>query len=317
MQGALWHRAARRDEARTLARAFVISAGILGLAAVFPYSPTTSRVSLVIFAAWALGVGWALRTLRARVLTWHVHTALALASVAVSVCVGMASTPTGAVLRALAYMWIATFSALFHPPKVLLRHLTWNGVGLAVGLWLADVPSPVQTWGTLTAACACIVVVLNGRVVDLRRQATTDHLTGVLTRRAFQHAAELEMARAVRTGQPLTLALLDLDDFKRINDDDGHAAGDAVLIGLAEAWRGVLRTEDVLGRFGGDEFMLALPGTDLAGARRVLRRLDSRLCGWSVGLAAWQGESMADWIAAADRDLYRAKTEPDADLGVR
>jgi len=306
----VWHRAARQDEARTLVKAFIISAAVLAIAAAFPTSPTASRPGLAAFALGALAIGCTLHAAGRRVLTWHVHASLAFAAVGVSWCIAMATTPTGAVLRSLAYTWIATFSALFHRPRVLAAHLAWNGVGLAIGLWAAETPSPVQTWVVLTATSGCIVMILNGRVTDLRRDATTDPLTGVLTRRAFRHAAELEMARAERTGQPLTLALLDLDDFKRINDDEGHAAGDAVLVGLAEAWRSVLRPEDALGRFGGDEFMLVLPRTDRVGAELVLERLRSDLCGWSAGLAVWQGEALSDWIAAADQDLYAAKTEP-------
>lgn len=310
MQGAVWHRAARRDEARILARAYVASAVVLALGAAFPYSPTTPRRGLAVVALAALVVGVAVHVYRRRVLAWHVHAALGLATAGTSLCIATATTETGAVLVPVAFMWIAIFSAVFHRPRVLMRHLAAIGVGLGVGLWVADVPSLPQTWAILTAVSACVAVVLNGRVVDLRREASTDPLTGVLTRRAFHHAAELEMARAERTGQPLTLALLDLDDFKRINDEEGHAAGDAVLVGLTEAWRTVLRPEDVLGRFGGDEFMLVLPRTDLAGAELVLQRLESDLCGWSAGVAVWRGEGLHEWISAADQDLYAAKTEP-------
>lgn len=311
MQGAVWRRAARRDEARILARAYLISAVVLVLGAAFPYSPTTPRLGLVVIALVALAVGVTVHVYRRRVLSWHVHAALVLATVGTSLRAATASTDTGAVLVPVGYMWIAIFSAVFHRPRVLARHLGVIGVGLGVGLWVAGVPSLPQTWAILTATSACVAVVLNGRVVDLRREATADPLTGVLTRRALHHAVELEMVRAERTGQPLTLALIDLDDFKRINDEEGHAAGDAVLVGLTEAWRSVLRPEDALGRYGDDEFMLVLPRTDLDGAELVLARLRSDLCGWSAGVAVWRGEGLHEWITAADQDLYAAKTEPE------
>lgn len=310
MQGAAWHRAARRDEARILARAYLISAVVLVLVAAFPYSPTTPRYGLAALSFVALTIGATLQAFRPRVLSWHVQAALGLATVGVSLCVASATVDTGAVLATSAYTWIAVFSAVFHRPRVLLRHLAWIGLGAGVGLWIAGVPSPVETWLVLCTTSSVVAVVLNGRVVDLRREATTDPLTGVLTRRAFHHAAELEMARAERTGQALTLVLVDLDDFKRINDEEGHAAGDAVLVGITESWKAVLRPEDVLGRFGGDEFMLVLPRTDLAGTELVLERLRSDLCGWTAGVAVWRGEGLQDWITAADQDLYAAKTDP-------
>jgi diguanylate cyclase (GGDEF)-like protein len=83
------------------------------------------------------------------------------------------------------------------------------------------------------------------------------------------------MALARRYDRALTVALLDLDDFKLVNDRDGHAAGDRVLVDLATAWTAVLRRSDVLGRHGGDEFILLMPDTTASGARTVLGRLQA------------------------------------------
>jgi GGDEF domain-containing protein len=301
------HRAARREEVRVLARACLISGVVVGITVLVPFSPTAPRGLGAALTVVAFGLGTALSRWESRVLSWHLHVVLGVASVAVAGSVAASTTPNGTLVTSVAYLWIATFSAVFHRGRVLLRHLAGMAAGLGAGLWVAGVPSAPQAWFFLVATFGCVAWVLNGRVVELRLEATTDPLTGVLTRRAFERAADLEMTRAARTGQPLTLAVLDLDDFKAINDQDGHAAGDAVLVGLTSAWRAALRPEDVIGRFGGDEFLLLLPRTDTAGATVVLSRLSSDLCGWSVGVALWEGQELDDWFAAADHDLYAAK----------
>ena len=221
----------------------------------------------------------------------------------------------GTLVTAVSYTWIAIYSAVYHRARVLVRHLGGIAVGLGVGLAHAGAPSAPQAWVFLVATYAAVAVVLNRRVGALRREAMTDPLTGAFTRRAFERAAELEMARHSRTGRPLSLAVIDLDDFKLVNDARGHAQGDAVLVGLTSAWVAALPRDVLLGRRGGDEFALLLPGYDAAEAAVVVAGLDSDLCGWSSGLAAWDGGDLAEWLAAADVDLYAAKARGGAPTG--
>jgi diguanylate cyclase (GGDEF)-like protein len=156
---------------------------------------------------------------------------------------------------------------------------------------------------------------------DLYRLATTDELTGLANRRHFLLRLVDEVARAMRYPQPTALALLDLDHFKRINDTHGHAAGDAVLQVAAGLCREVLRDVDSIGRIGGEEFAVLMPGTDLAGARIVCERL--RLAveqaqvetpsgtvrpTISIGVAERRPEEdSALLLLRADNALYRAK----------
>ncbi len=149
----------------------------------------------------------------------------------------------------------------------------------------------------------------------------TDGLTGLGNRRQCLAIAELELARHKRTRQPAVLVILDIDQFKAANDRYGHPAGDEVLCGVAEILRQCCRATDTPARYGGDEFMLVLPETDLAGAEEVAQRIRTQLdtlvlkdapdlrCTVSLG-AAEAGPAITNvelWVQQADAALYRAK----------
>ncbi|MCB9134710.1 MAG: diguanylate cyclase [Anaerolineales bacterium] len=108
---------------------------------------------------------------------------------------------------------------------------------------------------------------------EVQQQAITDHLTGILNRRQLFNLGELEFRRARRFDRPLSAIMLDIDHFKKINDTYGHAQGDEVLIALAQFLKIQLREFDILGRYGGEEFVIILPGADLNNARNVAYRL--------------------------------------------
>jgi diguanylate cyclase (GGDEF)-like protein len=152
-----------------------------------------------------------------------------------------------------------------------------------------------------------------------RTVASTDALTGLLNHGAFQIRVREEIARAGRDGHPLSCVIIDLDDFKRVNDEQGHLAGDQILRDVAGALRGALRPYDSAARYGGDEFVLLLPGTEEAAARTVIDRVREGLvlagergtgptARCSVGIAAWSaGMDADDLLAQADRGLLLAK----------
>ena len=156
----------------------------------------------------------------------------------------------------------------------------------------------------------------------LRRIASTDALTGLLNRRSFSEIAEREVARCQRTAHPLTVALGDIDFFKRINDSHGHAAGDHVLQIVANLLQGALREYDCVARWGGEEFVVLLPDTDVATAAAVVERLRETIAGshpsfegapipvsMTLGLAQYSGdENWHAMVARADEALYRGKT---------
>lgn len=231
-------------------------------------------------------------------------------SVVTSILVAHATTHGGMMIAAFAYPWIAIYSAHFFPRRVVIAQGLLISIGFGVGLLAGGMPHVAIYWVTVTATIWSICLVLGHLSESLRRQADTDPLTGLLNRNGFLAVANREHAIAQRSGNPLTLALLDLDGFKQINDRRGHVVGDRVLADLGHAWRERLRTGDILARHGGDEFVLLLPATSPQGAVAVLDRLrvEDPPVTWSVGIGEWlPGETLGECVARADTHLYRVK----------
>jgi diguanylate cyclase len=162
---------------------------------------------------------------------------------------------------------------------------------------------------------------LEGELRRLSDEVGTDALTQVANRRGLMQAFETEKARLERDGGPLAVGLLDIDNFKRLNDTLGHAAGDQALVALAQRVRQSLRPVDVVARFGGEEFVVLLPGTPIDEAQKVLSRLQRELTAslfmhdgkevfvtFSAGVTPYRlGEKVEQALERADEALYEAK----------
>jgi diguanylate cyclase (GGDEF)-like protein len=303
-------------EVLVLARACAF-AGLIALAtAAAPFSRSAPRGLALVLGLLGLALAAALWRARDRVPVAVQHAVVVTATVAVSACIAASTTPAGTAVTAFSYFWIGLYSAAFHRRRALVAHLLLLGAGFAVGLWWCSAVSPVQTWWFVMATVTGVAWTLHAHVDRLRRSAERDQLTGQLSRGAFAARAEQAMEVSSRSGLPLTLAVLDLDHFKAVNDHEGHAAGDRLLVELTGAWSGVVRRGDVLGRHGGDEFVLLMPGTTAADAGGVLERLRAAYpASWTAGVAQWSGEPLAAWVARADADLYEHKRARDLAAG--
>ena len=189
------------------------------------------------------------------------------------------------------------------------RALRWNAVAAVMGV--------------LVIALLIYFLLVNRRYrQQLVKLASLDGLTGLPNRRRTAELAAAALADAVATQTPLTLAIIDLDHFKLINDRCGHATGDLVLREFARAGREALRDTDVLGRWGGEEFLLVMPETTLEFATVILQRMQNLVLGirlptsgagqrvsLSAGLAtsSRHGRSLDEMFARADKALYEAK----------
>ncbi len=156
------------------------------------------------------------------------------------------------------------------------------------------------------------------RLQELETASTTDSLTGASNRRRFEEAVAAQLALAQRGQEPLSLIVMDLDHFKRINDTHGHSVGDEVLVGTAAIIRQNLRVSDLLVRWGGEEFLVLAPGTPGAGAMALAEKLRLALAAatfpqvgrvtTSLGVAQYaMGEDLKAWIDRVDSALYEAK----------
>jgi len=232
----------------------------------------------------------------------------------------------------------ASFTLLYLAP---IAFATWF-VGLGSGIALsglaavasttadilgrqgAPLPGAIMAWNLVIqlGVYLALGLLLSGFRARLEREqqlARTDTLTQVANRRAFIEAAELELERARRSDRPLTLAYVDCDGFKVVNDQLGHAEGDALLVVAAQTLRSSTRAVDAVARLGGDEFGLLLPETDGPTAQALLSRLRATLLaamaahGWKVGFSMGAATFVApaasvdQMMARADELMYQAK----------
>ncbi|MGP3961543.1 GGDEF domain-containing protein [Nonomuraea sp. 3N208] len=233
-----------------------------------------------------------------------------------------------AVLFSLLNIALIAIAAHMANPDITWREVLWDRESLLLDIVELCLGVTVSIACGLNLALLLLalppVVLLQRSLLHAQLQAAarTDAKTGLLNAAAWQREADTEIVRARRTGDALALLIIDIDHFKRVNDAHGHLVGDQVLAGVAATLRSQLRDYDVVGRFGGEEFVVLLPGADIHEARQVAERLRSRIghmaisaddtlvkvtISTGVALMSVHGDELIDLLAAADLALYRAK----------
>ena len=299
--------------------------GLICLATIAsPISPTEPTGLVAVAGVVAIVCGCCVWLLANRISLLGFELLAASGSLVTSDLITHTRTHGGMMLAAFAYPWIAIYAAHFFPRRAVNVQGLVISLGFAAGLLLSGLPHVGIYWLVVTVTIWSICLLLGSLNESLRHQVATDPLTGLLNRCGFLAAALRERGLADRTGAALTVAVIDLDDFKQVNDRAGHAAGDELLAGLARRWRQRIRPSDILARHGGDEFVLLLPCTGASGAQAALERLCGREdpVGWSTGISEWlPGESLDASLARADDRLYEAKraspAEPQLVVGPR
>src|SRR5579884_845832 len=216
----------------------------------------------------------------------------------------------GAQAYAFIYVWAALYAFYFYEPLQAMLQVAL--ITLACGL--VGPFGPVRGVVLLMVA-GTVIIVGRWTQVSIRRVqslARTDPLTGVPNRRAWDEELQRGIARRRRDGEPLCVAMLDLDHFKIFNDEQGHQAGDRILQTVVTSWLSVLRGGDVLSRYGGEEFTVLLSGCRIERAHAIverLRELVPRGLTCSAGIAEWDGqESQVALMERCDAALYEAKS---------
>jgi diguanylate cyclase (GGDEF)-like protein len=192
-------------------------------------------------------------------------------------------------------------------------YLSWPAMdwpSFAGAFWLLLLITGVSTLAGMSQLAFMIALV---------RQAIRDPLTGIFSRRSGEEVMELQFTIADRSGAPVSIAFFDIDHFKSVNDNFGHEAGDKVLTDVTSIVAGNVRRGDTLVRWGGEEFLVVMPNTDLAQAEAAIARLrqfgfgqrpDNTRITASIGIAERKADGISDWkllVDLADRRMYQAK----------
>jgi diguanylate cyclase (GGDEF)-like protein len=315
-------RARLLDNSERIRRARTISTVAVG-ATLITFAQTNGWWTLVLFAITALNFATLdARCARSRHPQLHIAFSIVQVQCVLAVAAALSGGPDSPSLP-----WIVmptAFSAARFRGTVVIADVALGIamlLGATLGVDAAEVirhPDGVLVTSVLMISITAVVYVLSAAEVEQRGEAVLDHLTGLLNRTSLRRRFDELAEQAAMTREPISLIVLDIDRFKAINDEQGHARGDAVLRDVAYEVRKQLRSFELVYRLGGEEFLVVLPGTTLNEAAAVAERLRSTLeqalpgglavtASFGVAGAIGAGARFDDLFAEADAALYRAK----------
>jgi diguanylate cyclase (GGDEF)-like protein len=264
-------------------------------------SPLYSEMSVLILLLGVFSLIFA-----KRVKPWMLHIQLLAGTAMVSYTIYVSQRSDPAVFTVVFFAWIVIYAYSFFSPLQATAHLITVFVGSALAFELGvGITAPLGDWLFVSGTAVVTATFTLRLVAQLAKVSHLDRLTGLPNRRYVED-------KVWPIHNDFAIALIDLDDFKRLNDTEGHIAGDDVLQDLAFRWKGELRFSDTLARWGGDEFLLLMPGCSDHQMRAVLERLfDSCFpLSFSAGFTTCLKNETADLkslILACDKALYQAK----------
>jgi diguanylate cyclase (GGDEF)-like protein len=311
--------------ARIAAFAWAAGALLALVSLLLPDAAVNDEGLLAVVAGVAAAAAAVLLVVFDRIPSWGFQVMVAGGTVVASV--GAYAWGSASAYEPLPYIWIILFAFYFFTLRAALLHLALVGAGYAIALAAESPPGdPLDGWlatlGTLLVSGMFVLLIRDrtlALVASLGDAAHRDALTELLNRRGFNEILDVELERARRSDTPLSLLLGDLDHFKRLNDDHGHAGGDAELRRVARTLRVAKRRFDIAARVGGEEFALLAPDCDEHGAYTLAERMraevdlgsagGNRTLTISFGVATFpqHGESADELLRAADEALYTAK----------
>ena len=310
--------------ARFLGSLYLAGATIALVSLAVAQAPGTNMAGLYAVIASAYVLGAVVLAWRNRLTPGMLSFALALATVVISMSMFFADDRTG--VYAMFYVWVGLTAAYFLTwPQVVLQASFLSAAYAAV---LSQSPSaqPAEQWlvvvGTVVVAAGIVGVLRRGvarLIANLADSARSDALTGFLNLRGFHELMDVELERSRRSNRPLSLLIVDLDDFKQVNDRFGHPGGDRALKLFARSLRETIRRIDVAARVAGDRFAVVLPETESHSAYLLAERLRRKVneeipatpvkLGLSIGVATAPRHGLVteELLHAGERALYAAK----------
>ena len=319
--------------ARALGVLTLCGGSLAGIALLVPLPAGANSAGIAVLGVVALVAGIACVVVAERAGPVAVHLVFAGDTGAICLGVQFSDATTGA--YAFLLVWLVVIAASYFSARAIAAHVAWILVASGVALATSDAGSTVSPFvhwalGSLMLVVAGAVmsqIVAGRRAVEgrlreeiaanehlqreLEHQANHDPLTGLANRRRFQQVLSRELVLAARTGTPLCVVALDLDEFKAYNDAEGHPAGDSLLKQVASTWTAALRSTDLIARMGGDEFVALLLDCPRDEADRTLLRLRRDYPvghTFSAGVACWDGEERAEHLLSrADAEMYLKK----------